>query len=364
MGLRIGIVGLPNVGKSTVFNALTKARAQVANYPFCTIDPNVGVVAVPDPRLAKLAEIYKPQKVTPTTVEFVDIAGLVKGASAGEGLGNQFLGHIKEVDAVLHVVRCFEDPDIVHVSGDVDPARDIEVIQTELCLKDLDTVANRIKKWEKNAKSGDKEAQLAMATLTKASKLLEAGTPIRKGSWSKEEVPFLRELQLMTQKPVLYGANVKESDLPAGGPLVEQVKRLAASEGALVVIICGKVEAEVSELQDEEAKIYLKEFGLEESGLNQLIRVGYQLLGLITFFTAGEKEVRAWTVLKGATAPQAAGVIHSDFERGFIRAEVMRFEDLVQFGNQQAVKDKGLYRLEGKEYLVQDGDVIYFRFNV
>ena len=364
MGLKIGIVGLPNVGKSTVFNALTKAGAAVANYPFCTIDPNVGIVPVPDVRLQKLTEIYHPEKVTPTTVEFVDIAGLVKGASTGEGLGNQFLGNIKEVDAILHVVRCFEDSDVVHVSGAVDPIRDIEVIKTELGLKDLDTISNRIKKLEKNAKSGDKDAKLALAIAEKANKLLEAGTPINKGDWTKEELPLLRELQLLTSKPVLYAANVNESALPAGGPLVHRVKEMAKNEHSQVVVICGKVEAEVAELSDDEAKVYLKEFGLEESGLNQLIRAGYELLELATFLTAGEKEVRAWTVAKGATAPQAAGVIHSDFERGFIRAEVMRYADLIQYGSQQAVKEKGLYRLEGKDYIVQDGDVIYFRFNV
>ncbi len=360
----MGIVGLPNVGKSTVFNALTKAGAQVANYPFCTIDPNVGIVPVPDARLEKLADMYKPEKITPTIIEFVDIAGLVKGASTGEGLGNQFLGNIKEVDAILHVVRCFEDPNVVHVSGKVDPVRDIEVIQTELCLKDLDTVASRVRKLEKNVKSGDKDAKIAFSVAEKAAKLLEAGTPVRKSEWTKEEFPFLRELQLVTQKPVLYAANVNESDLPKGGPLVEEVRRIAEKEGSRAVVLCGQVEAEVAELSDEEAKLYLKEFGLEESGLNQLIRVGYELLGLITFLTAGEKEVRAWTVRKGATAPQAAGVIHSDFERGFIRAEVMRYDDLMKYGSQQAVKEKGLYRLEGKEYLVQDGDVVYFRFNV
>jgi GTP-binding protein YchF len=294
----------------------------------------------------------------------VDIAGLVKGASTGEGLGNQFLGNIKEVDAILHVVRCFENPDVVHVSGSVDPIRDIEVVQTELCLKDLETVTNRIKKLEKNAKSGEKEAKLSLAVAQKANTLLESGLPIKKGEWTKEELPLLRELQLLTSKPVLYAANVNESQLPSGGTLVDRVREVAKKEHSQVVVICGKVEAEVAELSDEEARVYLKEFGLEESGLNQLIRAGHQLLRLITFLTAGEKEVRAWTVLKGSTAPQAAGVIHSDFERGFIRAEVMRYEDLAKYGSQQAVKEKGLYRLEGKEYIVQDGDVIYFRFNV
>ncbi|MBI3999907.1 MAG: redox-regulated ATPase YchF, partial [Candidatus Omnitrophica bacterium] len=330
----------------------------------CTIDPNVGIVPVPDERLQKLAEMYKPEKVTPTTIEFVDIAGLVKGASTGEGLGNQFLGNIKEVDAVLHVVRCFEDANVVHVSGAVNPVRDIEIIQTELCLKDLETVTSRVRKLEKNVKSGDKEAKIAFSVAEKAAKFLERGTPVRKGEWTREEFPFLRELQLITQKPVLYAANVNESDLPKGGILVDPVRKIAGQEGSEVVVLCGKVEAEVAELSNEEAKLYLKEFGLEESGLNQLIRVGYQLLGLITFLTAGEKEVRAWTVHKGATAPQAAGVIHSDFERGFIRAEVMRYDDLIQYGSQAAVKEKGLYRLEGKEYVMQDGDVVYFRFNV
>jgi ribosome-binding ATPase len=364
MSLKIGIVGLPNVGKSTIFNALTKAGAQVANYPFCTIDPNVGVVPVPDARVKRLAEIYQPDKITPTTIEFVDIAGLVKGASGGEGLGNQFLGHIKEVDAVLNITRCFEDEDVVHVSGDIDPVRDLEVIQTELCLKDLDAVANRIRKLEKTAKSGDKDARAALEVAKKAQKLLENGDPVRKSSWEVSELPYLRELQLITQKPVLYGANVAEKDLPEGGPVVNQVRDYAKAERAKVAVICGKVEAEVSELGDEEATEYLKEYGLTESGLTQLIRLSYELLGLRTFLTAGPTEVRAWTVTSGTKAPQAAGVIHSDFERGFIRAEVMPYEALARYGDEKVVKEKGMYRLEGKEYEVKDGDVIYFRFNV
>jgi hypothetical protein len=364
MGLRIGIVGLPNVGKSTVFNALTKAGAAVANYPFCTIDPNVGVVPVPDERLKKLAEMYKPKKVTPTVIEFVDIAGLVKGASEGEGLGNQFLGNIKEVDAILHVVRCFEDPNIIHVSAVIDPVNDIEVINTELCLKDLDTVMNRIKRLEKTAKGGDKVAVHAAAVCEKAKQLLEAGEPIRRGKWTEEELPALRELQLLTQKPVLYAANVKEEELPNGGPLVERVREIAVKEGSKVAVICGKVEMELTELSEEEARLFLKELGLTEPGLHQLIRLGYELLGLITFLTAGEDEVRAWTVHKGDKGPQAAGVIHTDFERGFIRAEVMKYNDLIELGSQAAVKDKGLYHIEGKEYVVCDGDIIYFRFSV
>lgn len=364
MGFRTGIVGLPNVGKSTIFNALTKAGANVSNYPFCTIDPNVGVVPVPDDRLDHLVKMYEPDKLTPTTLQVVDIAGLVKGASEGQGLGNQFLGHIKEVEAILHVVRCFEDENIVHVSGSVDPVRDIEVIDTELCLRDLDTLAKRVEKTEKLARSGDKLAKEQMPVYSKVKEGLEKALPIRKLRLTHEEKEILRDLQLLTIKPVLYCANVAEKDLPEGGPLVSTVRGIADHEGAKVVVISGHVEAELAELADSEREEFLKEMGLKESGLNQLIRLGYELLGLITFFTAGKKEVRAWTVEKGSKAPQAAGVIHTDFERGFIRAEVMRYQDLVALGDEKTVKEKGLLRVEGKEYVVQDGDVMYFRFNV
>ncbi len=364
MGFRCGIVGLPNVGKSTIFNALAKARAEASNYPFCTIDPNKGIVPVPDPRLDRLTVMYRPAKTTPTTIEFYDIAGLVKGASQGEGLGNQFLGHIKEVEAVLHVVRCFEDPNIVHVSGNVDPVRDIEVVDTELCLKDLETMAARFDKTEKLARSGDKAAREVMPLYEKVKAALENGTPLRRLGLSEEEKKSIRDLAFLTIKPVLYGANVAESDLPEGGRYVSPVREWAKKEGAEAVVISGKVESELIDLSDAEQKEFLKELKLEEPGLNSLIRAGYRLLDLITYFTAGEKEVRAWTVRRGTKAPQAAGVIHSDFERGFIRAEVMNYDDLVQLGSAAAVKEKGLLRIEGKEYVVKDGDVMLFRFNV
>lgn len=365
MGFKCGIVGLPNVGKSTIFNAIAKAHAAASNYPFCTIEPNVGMVPVPDPRLWEISKLFNPQKTTPTTVEFYDIAGLVAGASKGEGLGNQFLGHIKEVEAILHVVRCFEDPNIVHVSGGIDPARDIEVIDTELCLKDLDTMNTRYEKTEKLAKTGDKEAKEKMPVYEKVKKALDAGTPLRRIGLSEEEKKLVKDMAFITLKTVLYCANVAEKDLPSGGgPWVEKVRQIAAKENAQVVVISGKVESELIDLTEEEQKDFLKELGLAEPGLNALIRAGYQALQLITYFTAGEKEVRAWTVRKGSKAPQAAGVIHSDFERGFIRAEVMRCEDLLKYGSQAAVKEKGLLRIEGKEYETQDGDVMLFRFSV
>lgn len=364
MGFRCGIVGLPNVGKSTIFNALAKARVPASNYPFCTIDPNVGVVAVPDPRLDTLSELYQPQKTTPTTVEFYDIAGLVKGASTGEGLGNQFLGHIKEVEAILHVVRCFEDPDVVHVSGSVEPLRDIQVIDTELCLKDLETISARYEKTKKLAASGNPEAREKMPLYEKVRKSLEEGIPLRRLNLTEEEKKSIHDLAFLTLKPVLYCANVAESDLPEGGNRAKVVKEWGSEEGAETVIICGRVESELIDLSESEQREFLQELRLKEPGLHALIRAGYRLLNLITFFTAGEKEVRAWTVRSGAKAPEAAGQIHSDFERGFIRAEVVRYEDLVQRGSPAKVKEKGLLRIEGKDYVVQDGDVMLFRFSV
>jgi len=364
VGLSCGIVGLPNVGKSTIFNALSNAKAQASNYPFCTIDPNKGIVAVPDPRLDKINAIYHPKKTTPTAVEFYDIAGLVKGASEGEGLGNQFLGHIKKVDAMLHVVRCFEDPDVVHVSGSVDPLRDIEIIDTELCLKDLNTISMRFDKTSKLANSGDKAAREIMPTYEKVKKSLEEGNPVRLLSFSREEKKKIHDLSLLTVKPVLYCANVSEKDLPEGGKYVQSLKEHAKSENSSVAIVSGKVESELMDLSGEEQKEYLKELGLEEPCLFSLIRAGYQTLDLITFFTAGEKEVRAWTVKRGDKAPQAAGEIHSDFERGFIRAEVMSYEDLLKYGTQARVKESGRLRIEGKGYEVVDGDIMLFRFSV
>ena len=364
MGFNCGIVGLPNVGKSTIFNALTSAGAESANYPFCTIDPNVGIVQVPDVRLDRLAEIVLPERILPTTIEFVDIAGLVKGASQGEGLGNQFLGHIRSVDAIVHVVRCFGDENVVHVSGSVDPIRDIEVIQTELALADLDSVDKKLQRVEKQAKSGDKKLKDEVEFYARLKAALEKGTPARHLEVGEEERGFLYDLHLLTDKPVLYVANVAEDDLEGAHPFVSQVREFAAAEGSKVVVICGRIEAEIAELEGEEKQVFLAEMGLAESGLDRLIRMGYELLGLITYFTAGKKEVRAWTIPTGTKAPQAAGVIHSDFEKGFIRAEVIAYKDYLAAGGETGAKEKGLMRLEGKEYVVQDGDVMHFRFNV
>jgi GTP-binding protein YchF len=367
MALQCGIVGLPNVGKSTLFNALTSAKAEAANYPFCTIDPNVGVVTVPDERLDKICQYVKPQKVVPTAIEFVDIAGLVAGAHKGEGLGNQFLSHIRQVDAIVHVVRCFEDPNIVHVSGSIDPLRDMDVINTELMLADLETVDKRYNKIAKTAQSAGTPAQkLEAAFLKRLLDALQAGKPARSVKFENDsEPPLAQELHLLTFKPVLYVANVSEADFAAGGnDWVKLVEKRAAEENNQALMICSALEAEISLLPPEERAEFLASMNAKESGLNRLIKAGYRLLGLATYFTAGEKEVRAWTISAGAKAPQAAGKIHSDFEKGFIRAEVYHFDDLMTFKSENAVKEAGKYRSEGKDYLVRDGDIMLFRFNV
>lgn len=367
MGFQCGIVGLPNVGKSTIFNALTSAKAEAANYPFCTIDPNTGIVKIPDPRLAAIAQYIPPDKLVPASMVFVDIAGLVKGASKGEGLGNQFLGHIRETNAIAHVVRCFSDPNVIHVDGSVDPIRDISVIDMELIFADLDTVNKRYAAMQKAARAGsDKKAAAVMSILEPVKAALEAGKPVRSLNLGEEELALIHDFHLITAKKVMYVANVDDNDIGKSEPNVH-VKKLmeyAKKENSPIVQICGKIESEIAELPEEEKVGFLKEMGMDEPGLNRVIRAGYDLLGLQTYFTAGETEVRAWTIRKGWKAPQAAGVIHTDFEKGFIKAEVYHCDDLMKHKNEQAIRDAGLMRLEGKEYIVRDGDIMHFRFAV
>lgn len=367
MALQCGIVGLPNVGKSTLFNALTNGKALAANYPFATKDPNLGVITVPDPRLDKLAELVVPQRVQPTTVEILDIAGLIKGASQGEGLGNQFLANIREVDAIVHVVRCFEDDNVVHVDGSVNPVRDKEIIDLELGLKDLETVEKRLEKVSRAAKVGSKDDQRAAEILTVVKKHLETGRPAREllATFDDESAAILKDLSLLTAKPVLYVCNVDESAVLTGNAHTEKFKQAVAAENAEVILICAGIEAEIAELESaEDRREFLESMGLPEPGVNKLIRSAYKLLNLITYFTAGVKEVRAWTVRRSAKAPEAAGVIHSDFEKGFIRAEVIKYQDFTTLGSEQKVKEAGKMSVEGKEYVVEDGDIMHFRFNV
>jgi len=366
MALQCGIVGLPNVGKSTLFNCLSNAKAQAANFTFYTIEPNIGVITVPDERLNKLAELVNPQRIVPNTIEIVDIAGLVKGASKGEGLGNQFLGNIRSTNAIIHVLRCFDDSNVVHVDGSVDPIRDKEIIDTELQLKDLDTVVKRIQKVEKMAKTGgDKDAKRTFEILSVIKTHLESGQSARTAAISEEDFEFISDLNLLTIKPVLYVCNVDEGSVNTGNAYVDQVKEAVKNENAEVLVISAQIESEIAQLESyEERKMFLDDLGLEESGVNKLIRAAYKLLNLATYFTAGVQEVRAWTIETGFTAPQAAGVIHTDFEKGFIRAEVIKFEDFVHYGSEAAVKEAGKLSVEGKTYIVEDGDIMHFRFNV
>ncbi len=365
MGLKCGIVGLPNVGKSTLFNALTSAKALAANYPFATKEPNVGMITVPDPRLDALAKLVNPQKILPTTVEILDIAGLIKGASKGEGLGNQFLANIREVDAILHVVRCFENDNVIHVDGSVDPVRDKEIIDLELILKDIETAEKRLDKYRKQAKSGSKDDLRAAEYAEKILRHLESEKPARSIQLEEEGMQILREMLLLTAKPVLYVCNVDEDSILSGNVHTQRFKESVAAENAEVLYVSAGIEADIAELETQEERLlFLQEMGLEEAGVNRVIRASYQLLDLITYFTAGEKEVRAWTIRRGTKAPQAAGVIHSDFEKGFIRAEVIKYEDYIRYGSEAAVKEAGKMSVEGKEYVVTDGDVMHFRFNV